>query len=328
MGETDDPRFLPTLARMIREGDAQARHSVFRAIARLKQAAARSAEAPPLKVSLCQIRTLPDGARHLRAAVALPDGGEVPGLRPTNLVLWEGPQVVSEYALRRMRAADSLALGVAMPAARTCPHPNGDVLEQAVRECLGAKGATDRWAILRFGSPRDEDAPPIDTNVLPPCFLTPEAGTLASALDNPENRYGYAQAVQSFLNTLSQSSGNRNLLLIEDRSAESTLPEIPAARWTSIVTEAQAASIAIHAVALTASGRPPAILDSVCAQTAGICLATSELGQVSALCERLYMGLEHPYDVEYRPEHPEPGAQLKLQVYCAQGYGEDTATAP
>jgi hypothetical protein len=312
---------------MIREGDAQARHSVFRAIARLKQAAARCSQAPPLRVCLCQVRAQSDGTRLVRVAVAMPDGGEVPGLLPTNLALWESTEIIPDYTVRRMRAADSLALGVAMPAARTCPHPNGDVLEQAVRNCLGAKGATDRWAILRFGAPRDEDAPPIDTNVLPPCFLTPEAGSLAAAVENPENRYGYAQAVQSFLNTLSQSSGNRNLLLIEDRTAESTLPEIPAARWTSIVTEAQAASIAIHGIALTASGLPPATLASVCAQTAGICLATSDLGQVSTLCERLYMGLEHPYDIVYRPAHPQTAADLRLQVYCAHGCGEDTAPA-
>ncbi|HOK47141.1 MAG TPA: TonB family protein, partial [Bryobacteraceae bacterium] len=54
-----------------------------------------------------------------------------------------------------------------------------------------------------------------------------------------------------------KSSGNRNLLLIEDRTAQSTLPEIPASRWTSLVADAEAASIAIHAVVLTDSGKPP-----------------------------------------------------------------------
>ncbi len=324
MGESNDPRFLPVLARMIRETDTHARRGVFRAIARLKQAAARYLGAPPLRVCLCQTSTQPDGARLVRAAIATPEGGEVPGLLPTNLVLWEGQQVVPDYTLRRTRAADWLSLGVALPAARTCPHPNGDVLEQTVRDCLGAKRMTDRWAILRFGSPRDEDTPPIDTNVLPPCFLTPEAGTLAAALDNPENRYGYAETVQSFLNTLAQSSGSRNLLLIEDRSAQSTLPEIPASRWTSIVTDAQAASIAIHAIALTPSGDPPDALASVCAQTEGICLATNDLGRLSPLCERLYLGLMHPYDIVYRPEQGENPAPLKLQVYSEHGYGEDS----
>jgi hypothetical protein len=327
MGETGDPRFLPALAKMIRETDTKARHSVFRAIARLKQAAARYAEAPPLRVCLCQNSTQADGARLVRAAIAMPDGGEVPGLLPTSLVLWEGQQIVPDYTLRRTRAADWLALGVALPAARTCPHPNGDILEQTVRECLGSKRATDRWAILRFGTPRDEDTPPIDTNVLPPCFLTPEAGTLAAALDNPENRYGYAETVQSFLNALAQSNGSRNLLLIEDRSAESTLPEIPASRWTSIATDAQAASIAIHAIALTDSGGPPEALASVCAQTEGICMATNDLSRLSPLFERLYLGMAHPYDIVYQPEKSPGPAPLRLQVYSDHGYGEDSAAA-
>jgi HEAT repeat protein len=324
MGETEDPRFLPALARMIGETDAHARRSVFRAIARIKQALARYTSGQPLRVCLCQSSAQPDGSRLVRAAVALPDGGEVPGLRSTNLVLWEGREIVADYTLRRARAADCLALGVAMPATRTCPHPNGDVLEQIVRDCLAAKRASDRWAILRFGSPRDEDAPPIDTNVLPPCFLTADTGTLAVALDNPENRYGYAETVQSFLNTLAQSNGSRNLLLIEDRSAESTLPEIPAGRWTSVITDAQSASIAIHAIVLTASGKPTETLAAICAQTGGICVAAGDLAGIPALCERLYFGLAHPYDIAYRPENQQGEAPLKLQIYSEHGYGEDS----
>ncbi|MGE5568786.1 MAG: HEAT repeat domain-containing protein [Rhodospirillales bacterium] len=325
MGESNDPRFLPVLAQMVRETDARARHNVFRAIARIKAAAARYAEAPPLRVRICQVSNQPDGSRLVRAAMALPDGSEIPGLLPTNVVLWDGQKIVADYNLRRARAADWMALGIAMPAARTCPHPHGEMLEETVRECLLGKRPADRWAILRFGSPRDEDASPIDTDVLPPCVLTPETGALVAALDNPENRYGYAETVQSFLNTLGQSSGSRNLLLVEDRTAESTLPEIPAARWTSLVADAQAASIAIHAVVLTESGKPTEMLAAVCAQTGGTCIGAGDLSGLSALFERVHLRMVNPYDLTYHPEQPQSGAPLKLQVYSEHGCGEDTA---
>ncbi|HOQ44698.1 MAG TPA: HEAT repeat domain-containing protein [Bryobacteraceae bacterium] len=325
MGESNDPRFLPILAQMVRETDARARHNVFRAIARIKAAVARYAESPPALVRICQVSDEPDGSRLVKVAIARADGGEIPGLRPTNVVLWDGKRIVADYSFRRTRAADWMALGIAMPAARTCPHPHGEVLEETVRGCLRAKRPLDRWAILRFGAPRDEDAPPLDTDVLPPCVLTPETAALAAALDNPENRYGYVQTVQSFLNTLAQSSGNRNLLLIEDRTAQSTLPEIPASRWTSLVADAEAASIAIHAVVLTDSGKPPGTLAEVCAQTGGTCMGANDLSGLSALFERIHLRLVNPYDLSYRPERPQSGVPIKLQVYSEHGCGEDSA---
>lgn len=328
MGETGDPRFLASLARMVREADTKARHNVFKAIARLKQATARWAEAAALRVSIYQASPQADGSRLVHAAVSLEDGAEVCGLLPTGVVLWEGQRMVAEYSLGRPRATDWLALGLALPAAQTCPQLSSEMVEKSVQACLALKRGADRWGIARFDGPREDAKAGESAAKPPPCFLTPDAEALSSRLNDPENRFAYIDVVQGLLKTVALAAGNRNLLLLEDRTAGSTLPELPPARWGLIIRDAQTASVAIHAVVLTDPDRPAGILTDISSQTRGVCLSTSDPEQVPELCGKLYFGLLHPYEIRYRPEPGEPAGPLKLQVYAAQGYGEDILGGP
>ena len=320
MGETGDPRFLPTLAQMVRETDTQARHSVFRAISKLKNAIARYARAPALRVSLCQATPQPDGARLVRAGAALADGGEVTELLPTGLVLWEGRKMIAQYSMRRPRSVDWLTLGVALPATQACSPEHCGVLERGAQACLALKGGADRWAILRFGG-KLEDAGRQPSQ--PACYLGPDVEALTSALNAPKEWFPYADVVPALLRAVAQASGSRNLLLLEDRTAESGLPELDQAQWGGLIRDAQAAVVAIHAVVLTGPGDSPGILAEVSEQTRGMCLATSEPDRIPELCGKLYFGLLHPYEILYHPDQPEPAGPLKLQVYAEQGYGED-----
>jgi hypothetical protein len=240
--------------------------------------------------------------------------------------------MIPDYAMRKTRTTDSLALGVALPATRTCPHANGEVLESAIRTLLNLKRPADRWGILRYGMPVSGDPArprPADVNALPPCTLTPETDALIACLGDPENRSGYAEAVQALLNDVAQSNGSRNLVLTEDRSQGSTLPEIAPSRMALLVKDAQAASVAINAMVLTADGcQPPATLAAACEQTGGICLSTSNLNRLPDLSEELHFGLVHPYEIQYRPLEDAAPGPLKLQVYCGQGAGENTLDAP
>lgn len=328
MGETGDPRFLGSLARMVREADTTARHNVFKAITRLKQAMGRWAEAAALRVSVYHTSPQADGSRLVHAAVALEDGSELSGLLPTGVVLWEGQRMVAEYSLGRPRAADWLALGLALPAARTCPQLSNQTLEKAVQACLALKRGADRWGIARFSGPREDAKPDEPAAGPPPCFLTPDQEALTTRLNDPENRFGYIDVVQGLLKTVALAGGSRHLLVLEDRTAGSTLPELPAARWGLVIRDAQNASVAIHAVVLTDAGRPPGILADVALQTKGMYLSASEADQVAELCGKLYFGLLHPYEIRYRPEPGEPSGPLKLQVYAAQGCGEDVLGGP
>jgi hypothetical protein len=330
MGETGDPRFLPALGQMIRESDTRARHSVFRAIARLKKAVAQYASAPALRVHVCQISPQPEDAWLVRAGVASPDGNDIPGLLPTAFVLTSGNQMVSDYTMRESRPPDWLVLGVALPAKRNCPQGNGEMIEQAVQSCLTMKGSGERWAILRFSGPREEASPPNqpEPQEPPACVLTTETDPLKAGLADTENRFLYADVMQSLLATVGQATGSRNLLVLEDRTADSKPPEIHPARWAALVRDAQGASVAIHAVLLRDCSRPAGMLLDVASQTGGMCLATNDPQQLPALCEKLHFCLLHPYEILCGAGQPERASPLKLQVYSEQGYGEDILVVP
>lgn len=321
MGETADPRFLPTLARMVREADTNVRRHVFRALSQLKKATCQCALAPALRISLCQAVSQPDGARLLRAGVSLVDGGEVAKLPPTGVVLWEGQHMIANYSLRRPRLVDSLALGVALPAASPGFEENCAVLERGAQACLALKGGADRWAILRFGAPVEAAE---GKTLRPACALRSDPDVLSTTLTAPQEQLLFADVVPDLLRAVAHASGSRNLLLLADCTDGAALPELDAARWAGLVRDAQAAAVAIHAVTLTGPAGSPGILTDASQQTGGMCLATSKSDRIPELCGKLYSTLLHPYEILYHPNQAEPAHSLKLQVYSEQGCGEDT----
>jgi hypothetical protein len=145
----------------------------------------------------------------------------------------------------------------------------------------------------------------------PACFLRPDVDALTSALDAPKEWFPCADVVPALLGAVAQASGNRNLLLLEHRTAGTDLPEL------------DAAAVAIHAVALTAPGDSPGILAEVPEQTGGMRLATREPDRIPELCGKLYFGLLHPNAILHHPDAPGPAGPRRLQVYAEQGCGED-----
>lgn len=325
MGQTGDPRFLPSLALMVGETDSVARHNVFRAISLLNKAAASRAQAPALRVVLCQASSLPDETRLVRAGVAQPDGSDLVGLRPTGVALWHGQRMIANYALRKLHTGDCLSLGVVLPAQRTCSEVKEGILESGVLACLAAKREADRWAILR-SCPQPEAAAggePLEPAAPPACVFLQGGPVLIEALKAPQNRFAYADAVPALLAAVAGAEGDRHLLLLEDCTAECVRQELPPNYWQLLIADAQAAEVSIHAVVLVDPDGSPGVLADIAALSGGLCLTTSEPGRFAGLCERLHFVLLHPCEILYRPEEPEPAGPLKLQVFSAQGRGED-----
>ena len=321
MAETGDPRFLSILAPLVGEPDAIARRHVFRAISILNKAVSSLAEAPPLRVALGQTYCQPEGVRLVRAAVSLPGGGEVEELRPTGIVLWQGPRMIAEYSVRRPRSPARLALAVALPALRAFTQPSCVALEQGAQACLELQRPPDRLAIVRFG----QTPPEADPGSLHPgaSFLGEDVSALDPEVEELKKLPSYAQVLRTLLNTLTHVPGGSHALLLEDRTAASDMPKLDSAGAQTLIRDARAAKVAVHAVALTDPGGSPGILAEVAAQTGGVCLAASDPEAIPALCEKLHFFLLHPLEVLYCPEDPEPAGPLKLQVYSEQGFGED-----
>lgn len=333
MGETDDPRFLPTLAQMIQEPDSKARHSVFRAIARIRHATSDAAAAPRLRVCICDAKPAPDGWRLVRAAVGLEDGAEVPGLLATRIVLWENSRMISDYAVQQSRAPESLSIGIAV-SVHGGPAGADDSATAALDACVQIRQKQDRWVIAAYpGAAADPQTPPAAKSDQRPGAPGTDSELLSKELRNPSVvRPTAAEAAQYLLNAIASGGGSRNLLLLPGCADEPDFGDDQRPNWDAAVKKALSSSVSIHTVAL--AGSTPAslalILD-LCEQTGGTSLLTDSPSGVVELCQKLYLTLLHPHDILYCPE---PGAQtqaraeLKLQVYAGQGYGEDVLVLP
>jgi hypothetical protein len=323
MGESGDPRFQPTLAQMIRETDVTARHAVFHALARIKQSAARFQELPQLQVALCQQWVLSDGSHRVHAAIALPDGAEIPHLPPTNVVLWQNQRLVNKYKVQKPHPPDWIVAGIALPAKRVCSSDIEALLEVAVRGWISKMSGSERAMILRFAT-RDANNPEEqEFRPPPPGPLLAEPIPLSNSLEDLENRYLYPDSVQTLFNTVSIATGSKNILLLEDRSGRSAQPDVHPARWTTLVREAQNASVTMNAIVLLKPGQPPGTLLEITTQTGGLFMGVHDPGDLATAVEKLHFGLLHPFEITF--SHGEQGlAPLRLQVYTKDGCGEDS----
>jgi HEAT repeat protein len=326
MGRTGDPRFVPVLSTMIREPDPVARHSVFRALPLLKQATAKAARAPRLKIQICEFKELPEGWRSVRAAAAREDGKPLPALLPTSFLLKENSKIVVDYSVEHWSVPGALSVGFAIPAAR---NRQDESTYAALEACLSLKRNADACAVASYpadpAAPRKPDpgAGPEAAAADPePCRFSSDVDTILRNARNPP-RASELDAVQCVLNALSTGPGVRHLVLVVNSLSPSDGESVQQA-WDRIVKQAKIGSVAISVVAL--AGAVAGTLPDVCDQTGGLFLLAGSVDRVADTCRRLYLCLMDRYDIRYRPEEIEPARELALQVYAPGGYGEDALT--
>ena len=142
MERTENPRFLPTLAQMIGESEPMARTRVFRAIAALNRVAARCAQSPPLRVHILAVTAKGEGQRVIRAAIATDTGGAVPDLPLAAVAVSEDSRAVTDYSIKKIRSADSIALGLLLP--------EGEAGDRILASLSAMKREQDQWTTVRY----------------------------------------------------------------------------------------------------------------------------------------------------------------------------------
>ena len=313
MGETGDPRFLPALARMVREPDRKARHSAFRAISRLKTAVERAAADPRLQVEICQLKDLGEGKRLLTALISGADGAELRDLAPTCFVLSEDTRLIAEFAVEDVCAGDSIALGLVLP------RPATDALGPAVEAMLERKRKPDRWSIAWYGASETASSGEAPAGAEPRLSLplTDDPGALRKRMATTDSVFsGSTAAAQVLLGALANAGGSRHLLLIEDGGEqESEQPRL----WNSMAIQAKTNAVSIHVLGLGAD--PSARAVDWCDRTGGLQLRAQGSEQLNERCSRLYLALLNRYQLSYRSSG-EPAKALKLQIHSSRGSGE------
>jgi len=318
MGETGDLRFLPVLARLMKESTAAIRPYVFRAFAKLKQKRSRLAALPPLRVHVLSGKSLAEGYLEIHLCPLSASGQPIAGLKATQIAIWENHQLMLDYSVRPVIEKEPLSIGFAIPR-NTAPPEKPGVYERAMENCLQLKRKMDGWMVLQYC---ESGGPEVGTG------QEESAAELRFLLDTPVVEKSYKarkprlsssrsllHAIGSFIPAMSRGRGRRQLVFLDDGSCEP--PEARAVQ--EIASAAKAAEITIHGISRRQTG-----WRDFCAKTDGQWLVGTTDDSVPELLTGLYAYLTSRYQVRYQSDQL---ADLAIEVCTDQGLGEATLRA-
>jgi hypothetical protein len=316
MGQTSDPRFLPSLNKLARDLYASVRKNATKSRDSIQDLTNTETS---LQLQVLRQR----GAAHRRRRVSIqalgPEGEPMRGLVPGQFILWEDRNLVTDYEVIEHVNAELLAVGFAL-----CPGAgiSGELMqsaEQAVLGCLNLKVSEHHWALAKFVSSREPPAAagvPAAAQIRPdprvePATYLPESGKLENSIVQSAIETHFPSAILAALRSLLpgalKARGNRHLILL-------TAGEfIPSREIEEESDTAVANKVAIHAVVV---GSPQLSLKNLCLRTGGILMPAADGTELAAAFRKLYLALMRQYEIRFYAKSP-----LKLEVYCEEGHG-------
>jgi hypothetical protein len=311
MGEMGDLRFLPVLARLMKESAPALRPYVFRTFAKLKQKRSRLAALPALRLHAMGAKSLAEGWKEVHVIAHSPSGQPIAGLKATQLALWENNDLILEYNVHPVTEKEPLSIAFAFPR-NTEPVETLSLSERALENCLRLKRKADAWMSYQYCGGEGTEAPGAEES-MPELRFTVEAGVAEKSIHvRPPRRssaHSLLHAVGSLLPAMSRGRGRRHLILLDDGSC----PPPDGRALQEIVDRAKLAEIVIHGI----SPRETSWRD-ICANTGGQWLSAPSYDLVPELLTGLYAYLMASYHVRYCGDE---GAGLRIEVCTDQGLG-------
>lgn len=311
MGETGDPRFKESLARLLGESDAMVRRRAFLALSRLK-AASQARQGREWRVAG---RIIPSGGnwRQVRVEIGVTDGS-TPRLLPTNFALAEDGRPVMQYQIEERPSQEALALSFLLP--RT-PSGPGTPWTQGANAALQWKRPSDLWQPA-FYLTRKEATEDTAEGDEPRPFLT-DRDAIAAALAQPAAKLGCT----GFWSTLRQSAnpanaparGARHLIAVVAEEIEDP-PELSA-----LISAAMNSKTVVHAITRAAA---PA-LEDLCRRTQGAYVTAASDLELPSMIEETHLAILARFHISYLPPAP-GGSLLTVKVCNTTGFGEGLLT--
>ena len=304
MGQTADPRFLPTLEKLARDLYASVRKNAAKAIALMPE---RGKTQDRLELSALRREEVQDGrCRQFIQAIG-PEGEPMRGLAPGQFILWQDQKLVTNYQAIERDITEPLRVGFVL-----CQDGgiSGDVLksaEEAVLGCLVLKRPVHRWAFGRFASGGSAGS-----SIEPAVFL-PDAGKLQKSVEESPMETNLVSTTMAALGWLLpgvlKASGKRHLILLAAGQF------VPPPEMEAYAASALESKVALHAVTW---GSPNPSLKSMCQRTEGFVVEAADASELAAAYRKLYMAMMHHYEILFRPEQ----TPARLEVSCDAGHGE------
>jgi hypothetical protein len=317
MGETGDPRFIETLAGLLRETNNVVRKRGFAALARIKAAVARTSRASHWRVAALFVgNTAREGPRRLRLAVASEDGREQPRIMPTELILSEDGRQVATYKVAEGPMAEAASAFMILPRSGDPPGPPWN---DAVLGCLRWKRPSDLWALMPYLSAGDL-----------------EAQNTALA-DKPSKFHADPDSVTAAMGTVPARTDCTDLWSAILRSVRTDNGPVRGKRHVMVFThteEAKPASLALISATLTSravvqvvSSVPNPALADYCSRVHGSFRIAATDTDIVPLVEQAYVNLLARYDISYQPACQE-APTLKIKVHAPSGWAESEVSIP
>ena len=331
MGETGDPRFTRTLARMVGEANIAVRTRAFAALGRIRAATAQARRASERRVVARFQPSRRTGWRELRVDVASGDGHEQIVILPTQLILIEDGREVVNYSVDRRPTPPEMAIAFLFP--RTA-EPAGTPFRKGALNALAWKRPSDLWSVAPYIpavrpdlhaslAGQSIDFATVEASSLerisPPFTCDPEVAR--TALEKVPAEVDCSNLWSTIRRSVQlergPTRGKRHLVVYSQSEAG------PLGGYAELVSATLASRTSVHAISLVANPS----LEGLAQKTQGTFQIAASEDEIAVLVEQTCLSLLARYTVRYQCVCPE-AQELRIVVNTPSGWGEDTIPIP
>jgi HEAT repeats len=345
IGETQDPRFLPVLAKYFENAKGKLRLAAAGAMSRIRRREKAAGEAATLQIHVSQATAQPGGQRRLSFALSCHPARDLSGVKATEFAVREGETLIEGYEVQLVSPPALLIAGFVAPWFASETEPYEKCVREALRQCLAMKRRDDLWRVDHYST---EMNPPADGKSSDPAVLsyddsliTPELKALhgcmcdrqeiekAISVLSPRQRAAadMLAAIQRQCEALGKHAGKRHVfLLLHEMSGFDLKQEEAVGRLRAL---ARDNSIVFHGICPDVAGQWALLRDLCLSNSEGSFTETKLEGMVDGLVDA-YANLCSRFEITYAlPGSIEPGAvELKVLSNGLAGQAQISLEAP
>ncbi len=317
MGQTQDPRFLPVLARLIRDPEPTVRSNALRASSAIR-ARVTVLKRDPLKVYVRDAKVQGKGLRELSVSLRHGGGAAIPALCPLAFSLEEDGMPVTRYEVYPELDEDVAATGLVIPVGREMEGETQEAVSRALRQARVEKRAKDPWATVCYSHGDSMGAS------LPPLLQTSKE-QLEKGMELAERGYysGMLPAIESAMGVL--PAGQRAVVVVGNEQAESTSIVFQRnAHQDSVVAALRNMRVAVHGILLP--GCTPlfrSALGTLVKETGGKLVAVAGAAELEQQLVAMMATAHVDYRIRYWGfEESKGSGQVRLTVATLTSMGE------
>lgn len=340
IAETQDPRFLPFLAERFKRAQGKERLAIAGALSRIRHREKALADGGELRLQCLEATIEPGGARRLVLSLSKSGAAELPGLKASEIAIWEGASLVEDYEVKWHANPALLVTGFVAPRFISTEDAYGRAALDGMRRCLSRKRPADPWRIDRYALeaplaapavageeiafPYDETLASQEVKMRHGCIAEPEQIEKAIASIVPKDRAAadLAAAIERQCEALGKEAGKRHMLVLLDGTAKEVLND------DSVIARLKESgerdSVVLHGVCVDSAEQWARFSRSCCASLDGT-FHTTTIDQLPGTIEEIYLQYLNRLDISYAlpTRDPEP---VLLKICGTIGVGQAQLT--